>query len=109
MGTYNFSTNGDKMNIALAGSFDKPTVEGFVAKFNTEVKKIQPAKCELVIETSQMQVQPGDMHDTLKGCFKLYGSAGFKKISMNVGDNVILAMQARRIAKEAGLSNVEVK
>lgn len=109
MGTFNFSTSSDSLNIALSGSFDKPTVASFISKFNTEVKKIQPAKCQLVVEVSEMQVQPAEMQDTLKGCFQLYESAGFKKIIMNVGNNVILAMQARRIAKDAGLSNVEVK
>ena len=109
MGTFNFSTAGNVMKVSLSGNFDKPTVANFVARYKTEVAKINPSTCELAIEISQMQVQTADMQDTLQACFKLYGSTGFKKIKMNCGDNVVLAMQARRIAKSCGLTNVEVK
>lgn len=109
MGTFNFSIAGNVMKVILSGDFDKATVANFVARYKTEVTKINPSSCELVIEISQMQVQTADMQETLHACFKLYGSTGFKKIKMNVGDNVVLAMQARRIAKLCGLTNVEVK
>lgn len=109
MGTFNFSVTGNVMKVNLSGEFDKPTVANFVTRYKAEVAKIKPATCELAIEISQMQVQTADMQEVLQGCFKLYGSTGFKKIKMNVGSNVVLAMQARRIAKMCGLTNVEIK
>jgi hypothetical protein len=109
MGTFNFSVVGNVMKVNLAGEFDKPTVANFVTRYKAEVAKIKPAACELVITIAQMKVQTADMQVVLQECFKLYGSTGFKKIKMDVGNNVVLAMQARRIAKTCGLTNVEIK
>ncbi len=108
MGTYKIDLMADRLKMTLAGKFDQALTEKVVQDFLNETKKIRPSNYILEIDASTFQVLPSEMHDTLKGCFELYKSAGFKQVLMHHGDNVILSMQVKRIAKEAGLDNFEI-
>lgn len=108
MGTYNIAHSSNTLTVKLEGKFDQQLTAEFVKAFQTEVGKINAANTELVFLAENFQVLGADMHDTLAGCFKLYQTIGFKKISMNLGKNMVLKMQVNRIAIAAGLKNFEM-
>ncbi len=108
MGIYDVKTFQNTLTVTLEGKFTNEDTLSFLKAFNDGVKKIVPANTELIFHASKFQVLPADMHDALGNCFKLYKSLGFKKITMDMGDNVIVIMQVKRIAKEVGLDNFDI-
>jgi len=108
MGAYNISTGLNTLTVTLQGEFTQEDHPKFLAAFKAGVNKIQPANCELVFNAGNFQVLSPDMHDRLRECFILYKGYGFKKITMNIGDNIFVAMQVKRIAKDTGLDNFDI-
>lgn len=109
MGIYKFSSMPGSFSITLEGLFTPEETDQFVSGFMSEIKKIQPSKSELIFDVTKFQILPANMHETLKNCFQMYQSFGFKKILIYLGGNAILGMQVRRIATEAGMENYELK
>ena len=108
MGSYSIAKKPEKLILTLEGRFDDETAKKFVQDFMSEVKSIIPSQYILEVEAGEMNVISQDMQDTLKECFKLYQSIGFKKVSFHLKANAILTMQVKRIATEAGLNNLEL-
>lgn len=109
MGSYNITTSIGQINVSLEGSFTPENAQNFVKDFKTEVTKVNPATCHLVLDGTRLAISPAQMVDLLRNCFAMYKGMGFKRITMNPGSNVVLRMQVSRLAKEAGLTGFELK
>jgi len=101
-------TTKKNLSVKLIGKFGNDDVGSFVQAFTNTVKLIKPAECTLTFDAKELQVSQQEMLPMLENCFGLYKSIGFKKIYMNMGDNVVLKMQVNRIARKSGLTNCEV-
>jgi hypothetical protein len=108
MGAFDVSTGYNTLTVTLEGKFTQEDHPKFVAAFKAGVNKIQPANSDLIFNAGEFQVLATDMHEKLRECFILYKSYGFKKILMNIGDNIFVAMQVKRIAKDVGLDNFDI-
>lgn len=108
MASYNIAKQPEKLLLTLEGRFDEETAGRFVKDFMAETSKIIPSQYILEITAADLNVVSPDMQESLKSCFKLYQSVGFKKVLMHLAGNAILAMQVKRLAADAGLSNFEI-
>jgi hypothetical protein len=108
MGKYKIAVTPDKINLTLEGKFTQEEIQQFSDSFQSEMKKINPTQYTLEIDAAKFQVLPSELHDSLKGCFELYQHFGFKQVLMHHETNVILSMQVKRIASEAGLLNFDI-
>lgn len=109
MGSYNFSTSFKEMNISFEGAFTPEDAQNFVNDFKNQVVKVNPATCYLNLDGTKLAISPAQMVDMLRSCFAMYKAAGFNHVTMNPGSNVVLRMQVSRLAKEAGLTDFELK
>ncbi|HEX3039289.1 MAG TPA: hypothetical protein VHP54_03230 [Caproiciproducens sp.] len=108
MGTYNITHGINVLKVELSGKFDVESKSRFLQDFQSEVAKIQPSNTELQFSAGNFQILAADSQNGLIACFELYQKIGFKKITMNLGNNAILGMQVKRLAAEAGLKNFEI-
>jgi hypothetical protein len=108
MASYKITQGLNTLRIELEGKFGPEIGDKYLTEFNAVVRKIQPANTDLIFKAADFQVLGSDLQDSLKQCFELYHKIGFKKISMDLGSNVILSMQVKRLAAAAGLTNFEI-
>jgi hypothetical protein len=108
MGNYNITRGINTLKVTLSGKFDDESRNRFLADFQAEVAKLQPANTELQFSAGDFHVLSADRQEGLKLCFGIYQKIGFKKITMDLSDNAILGMQVKRIAAAAGLTNFEI-
>jgi hypothetical protein len=108
MGSYSIVKKPEKLVLTLEGRFDEETAGKFFKDFTNETSKIVPSQYSLEVVATELNVVSPDMQESLKSCFKLYQSIGFKKVLMQLKGNAILAMQVKRIAADAGLDNFEI-
>lgn len=108
MKKYTITTGINTLTVDLEGKFEQEDAKSFVSEFKEKLSKVQPNNCELIFNAGKLHVASPDMHDTLRNCFEMYEKIGFKKITMFLENNVILGMQVKRLASDAGLSNFEI-
>ncbi|MDD3229010.1 MAG: hypothetical protein PHE09_07290 [Oscillospiraceae bacterium] len=109
MGTYSIVKKADRLAISVKGHMDTPTAEKFVNEYKQQVSKIIPSQYILDVDGNELSVVTADMQESLKSCFKLYQSTGFKKVILHINkSNAILSMQVKRIASAAGLQNFSI-
>jgi hypothetical protein len=108
MATYSFSHGPNTLTVTLSGSFDQPQAEQYVKDFQAEVAKIQPSKTEMRFLASEHSIVGANMQQDLIDCLNLYKSFGFKKVVVDFGSNVIMKMQAKRLASSIGFPNLEI-
>lgn len=108
MNKYTVTPGINTLTIDLEGKFEEEDAKNFVDDFKKGLSKVQPNSCELIFNAGKLHVVSPDMHNQLKNCFELYQKIGFKKITMFLENNVILGMQVKRLASDAGLSNFEI-
>lgn len=88
------------MTAAEADQFEK--------EFGAVLASINPADFTLEIDSMYMRVLTPEMAARLEGTMAFYKQAGFKKILIKLDNNSVLKMQVNRVARQAGLTNVEV-
>lgn len=109
MGQFNVSTVGNTLKAVLEGQFSPEEIGAFGNAYQAAVKKINPAQYELLLDVTKMPVIASDKQDELKQFLSMYKAAGFKKITMVMQSNAVLSMQTKRLAKEVGLTDFDVK
>lgn len=108
--TYLISKNvvGKKIGITVGDKMTPVEAEKFQKEFGALVASINAAEFELEIDSTDMNVLTPDMATRLEGAMALYKQAGFKKILVKLQNSPVLKMQVSRIARQAGLLNMEV-
>lgn len=109
MEKFSINVAGDVLKIVLDGKFGDEDIASFGAAYQQAVGKINPAKVNLELDARNMGVITPDKQEKLKGFFVLYKQTGFKKVILRMEDSAILSMQVRRLAKEAGIEDFEIK
>lgn len=109
MEKFQVTTTGNTLKIVLEGKFENEDINAFGQAYSSAVSKINPSQFTLDLSIKDMSVVTADKQDGLKNFFLIYKKDGFKKVVMNVENNVILAMQAKRLAKEVGITDFEIK
>ncbi|SHO47456.1 hypothetical protein [Anaerocolumna xylanovorans] len=109
MEKFSISVSGNALKIVLDGKFGDEDIASFGVAYQKAVSKINPAQVSLELDARNMGVITQDKQDKLKGFFILYKQTGFKKVTLRMTDSAILAMQVRRLAKEAGIEDFEIK
>lgn len=96
------------INCMVSGTFVPEDAQSFVDDYHKAVNSINPAEYTLEFDCTSMQVVSADMVPHLEACFGLYKESGFNKVIFKVQDNVVLKMQFNRLARNTGLTNIEV-
>ena len=108
MEKFSVTVSGNTLKIVLDGKFGDEDIASYGAAYQQAVSKINPAQVNLELDARNMGVITPDKQEKLKGFFVLYKQTGFKKVTLRMEDSAILAMQVRRLAKEAGIADFEI-
>ncbi|MGE7660379.1 hypothetical protein ACQKL0_01110 [Peribacillus sp. NPDC097264] len=107
---YDININSSKKVIEMfvGGSFTPADAQAFTNDYHKMVGSIDASVYTLEIDCTTMNVVTSQMIPELEGSYKLYKQSGFKKIIFKIKDSTILKMQLARLARNTGLSQVEV-
>lgn len=97
-----------KVEVAVGDRMTLVEAENFAKEFLATVASINASQYQLVIDSTNMQVLSPQLAKELEGAMLLYKQAGFSKVIVKIQDNVTLRMQVKRVAREAGLLNLEI-
>lgn len=101
------SVSNKTLNVTLIGKIEIPDAESFIETYNKETAGINTKEYILNFDCTQMSITPPG--PLLKGCFEMYKKDCFKKVLINIEKKqVVLGMQFKRLAKECGLTQLEV-
>ena len=109
MEKFSIDVSEDELSIVLDGKFGDEDIESFGTAYGKAVAGINPEKVRLELDARNMGVITPDKQEKLKGFFILYKQTGFKKVVLRITDSAILSMQVKRLAKEAGIEEFEIR
>ena len=96
------------------GSFGPADANGFMEEYMHIVKSIKTSEYKLVFDNTGLSVlgkdttSGVDMTAMLKGCIEQYKNDNWNEVTIDCGKNIVLKMQARRLAKEVGIANFTI-
>ena len=99
---------GKKVEITVGDQITPAETERFQKEFVALLSSITPSQFELEIDSTHMNVLTPELATRLEGAMGLYKQAGFKKVLVKIQNSPVLKMQVARIARQAGLTNMEV-
>ncbi|SMF91744.1 hypothetical protein SAMN05661091_5557 [Paenibacillus uliginis N3/975] len=97
------------MEMMVSGTFTAQDYEDFVNDYVTKTSSIDASQYLLEVDCRMMDLlTPGEV-DKLQGSFTRYKETGFAKVNFIVTESQsIIKMQLGRVARMAGLTNIEV-
>ncbi|AET61704.1 hypothetical protein HPL003_24940 [Paenibacillus terrae HPL-003] len=97
------------VHMAVNGVFSQAEYDRFVKEYVSKTSSIQASSFTLQVDCTQMALLgPGEV-EKLKGSFVRYKETGFAKVIFVISlQQTIIKMQLGRIAREAGLNNVDI-
>ncbi|AHM66939.1 hypothetical protein ACT3XG_16020 [Paenibacillus polymyxa] len=97
------------VHMAVNGVFSQEEYDSFVKDYIAKTSSIQASSFTLKVDCTQMALLgPGEV-EKLKGSFARYKETGFAKIIFVISlQQTIIKMQLGRVAREAGLNNVDI-
>lgn len=107
---YTIKVNSSKKTVAMrvSGSLTPEDAENFVRDYHKSMNTIDPTTYNLEFDCTTMKVVSREMVPMLEDCYKLYKESGFNKVIFQIKENAMLSMQLKRLARNTGLTNVEV-
>ncbi len=108
MQTYQIFKDDHTIRIIVEKYLVPENTEPYISDFSKMIENINIHDYDLYIDGTKYIITPLNMQDTLRKHLKRFKELGFKKITIKIGDKKILKLQACRIAKEAGLDNIEI-
>lgn len=108
--TYLITKNlvGKKVGITVGDQMTPAEAMKFEQEFKALLNSINASEFELEINGTNMNVLTPDMASRLQGVMGIYQQAGFKKVLIKTQNNPVLKMQINRVARQAGLTNMEI-
>lgn len=108
--TYQIKKNlaGKKIDLTVGDQMTPVEAEKFQKEFSALLASIPAAQFDLEIDSAHMKVLTPDMANRLEGAMALYKQAGFKRVLVKLPNTPVLKMQVSRIARQVGLTNMEV-
>lgn len=110
LSTYSIKKNivAKKIEIAVGDKMTVEEVERFQKEFIATVSSITPKEYTLAIDSTNMNVLTPELATRLEHTMVAYKQAGFKKIEVQLQNSPVLKMQVSRVARNAGLTNMEI-
>lgn len=108
MQTYHITKENKKIFITVERTLISGNTQQYLSDFSKIMEGVNPHEYELFIDGTKYIITSLEMQDTLKMHLTHFKELGFKKITIKIGNNVVLKLQVSRIAKYAGLEDVEI-
>ncbi|MFJ5624375.1 hypothetical protein ACIQD3_16940 [Peribacillus loiseleuriae] len=107
---YSIKVNEGKkvVDMFVGGSFTPIDVQNFVKDYQKIVASVDVASYQLIIDCTTMDLLTQEMVPSLENSYRMYKESGFEKVIFTIKENAILKMQLSRLARNTGLTNVEV-
>ena len=99
---------GKKVEVTVGDQMTPAEAERFAKEFLATTTSIDASQFQLVIDGTNMKVLTPEMATKLEAAMGLYNQAGFSKVLTKLQNNPVLKMQVSRIARKAGLLNLEI-
>lgn len=108
--TYKITVNTVKKTVLIAvGELaSQEAAQRFIAEYQLKTKVLNASEYILDIDCKTMKVVTQELAGSLEGAFRMYKESGFSKVVFHIQSDVILKMQFSRIARLAGLENIEI-
>ncbi|MEC0181528.1 hypothetical protein P4H61_08440 [Paenibacillus peoriae] len=109
--SYNIEVNQamKTVHMAVNGVFSQEEYESFVRDYVAKTSSIQASVFTLTVDCTQMELLGPEEVEKLKGSFVRYKETGFAKVVFHISlQQTIIKMQLGRVAREAGLNNVDI-
>lgn len=97
-----------EVEMEVSGTFTPEKAEAFIEEYTNKVNTINAADFTLRLDCTSLDVVTQQQIPELEKCYVLYRESGFKKVIFEIHNNNIVKMQLNRLARKAGLTNVEI-
>lgn len=104
----NVNTIAKTVSIAVGELSSQEAAKQFMTEYNKKISRLPAAFYTLDIDCTDMKVVTPALAGSLEAAFSLYAKSGFKKTIFHTQKSPVLKMQFDRIAKKAGLTNIEI-
>ena len=108
---YSIQTNqaAKKVEMKISGTFTPQDYQNFVRDYAKMAASIDAGSFTLEVDCREMDLLATEEVEKLKGSFVSYKETGFHKTVFIISPSqTIIKMQLARVAREAGLANVEI-
>ncbi|MCR2806902.1 hypothetical protein [Paenibacillus soyae] len=96
------------VEMMVAGTFTPQDYESFVKDYASTVGSIQATEYKLEVDCTEMSLLNQTEVEKLKTSFASYKQSGFHKVVLILTQaQLVNKMQLNRVAKDAGLTNIE--
>lgn len=96
------------MEMMISGTFTPQDYENFVKDYIASTASVDATEYKLVGDCREMDLLRQEEVEKLKASFSRYKESGFQQVVINITQaQMINKMQLTRVAREAGLSNIE--
>lgn len=108
--TYRISVSTIKktVTISVGELTSQEAAQRFMEEYQTKTSVLRAADYVLEVDCKDMKVVTPELAGSLEAAFRLYEKTGFKLVRFQISGNTVLKMQFNRIAKLAGLNNIEI-
>lgn len=97
------------MEMMVSGTFTPQDYENFVKDYIASTTSINATEYKLEVDCRQMALLRQEEVEKLKASFTRYKESGFQQVILIITQaQLVNKMQLARVAREAGLSNVEI-
>jgi len=96
------------IEMAVRGAFTPEQAEQFHKDYEREVGSIKAVEFVLKVDSLDMTVITQDMIPKLQYSLEMYKKSGFKTIQVLINESKTIKMQISRVARNAGLTNIEL-
>jgi hypothetical protein len=102
MYSMSYEQNKNVFHIVVSGFFKEEDGLSFLKYYNDKLKKFNIANTTLIIESQNLKASAPNMLKIMKQCYQLYNHSGFKKMIIVLPSSPTSALQAKRMAQDAG-------
>jgi hypothetical protein len=96
------------IEMAVRGAFTPEQAGQFHKDYEHEIGSIKADEFVLKVDCLDMTVITQDMIPKLQYSLEMYKKSGFKTIQVLINKSMIIKMQINRVARNAGLTNLEM-
>ncbi|WP_410512386.1 hypothetical protein PaeBR_20635 [Paenibacillus sp. BR2-3] len=110
MGNFSFTPNSatSTLKVRVEGAMSQEDAGRFIQEYNEHVSKFDPAKYDIILDCTGLNVSSPDVLPMLEQCYIMYKNSGFKKVVFTIAKNPVLKMQLGRVARATKLENYEI-
>ncbi|CAM3598179.1 hypothetical protein [Marinicrinis lubricantis] len=97
------------MEMQIGGTFTAEDYARFIAEYEKKTASLDGPSYTLRVDCKAMDLLSAQEVESLKGSFEKYKQTGFREVVFIITEaQLFMKMQLKRVARSAGLDNVEV-